>query len=174
MSGDLRLAFLLKRQKTWMAGSSPAMTKRKSRNSGHWPEIGEIPAASGRGVEQGAGIGLAWFVEALRGRTLFDDPALLHHGDVIADLRGDAQIVGDEQDRNPKPRLNLVEQLQHLRLNRDVEGGNGLIRHHHVGIERERPRNRDALALSAGVLGRKTRDGVGRQTNQLKQLARSG
>src|SRR3984957_20574320 len=87
---------------------------------GHRPKIGEIPATSVRGVEQGACMGLSWFGEDLRGRALFDDPALLHPGDVIADLRGDAQIVGDEQDRNAKPRLNPVEQLQHLRLNRDV------------------------------------------------------
>ena len=53
----------------------------------HRPEIGEIPPPTGRGVKQGAGIGLLRFCEDFRGRTLFDDAAVLHDGDIIADLR---------------------------------------------------------------------------------------
>jgi hypothetical protein len=54
-------------------------------------------------------------------------PARLHHGDVVADLRGDAQIVGDEQHRQTEAGLEVFEQLQHLRLHRDVERGDGFV-----------------------------------------------
>lgn len=33
----------------------------------------------------------------------FDHRAVLHHQDAVADLRGHAQIVGDEQDRQAEP-----------------------------------------------------------------------
>ncbi len=41
--------------------------------------------------------------EHLAGQSVLDDFAVLHHGDEIADLRGDAQIVRDEDDGEPKP-----------------------------------------------------------------------
>ena len=126
----------------------------------------------GAASSSGAGIGLLRVGQDLRRRALFDDPAMLHHGNVVADLRRDAQIVGDEQQRDAEPGLDFVEQFQHLRLHRDVERGDGLVRHQHVGIERERARDRDALALAAGELVRVARDGVGRQIDQFQQLAR--
>ena len=107
------------------------------------------------------GVGLLRIGQDLRRRSLFDDAAVLHHGDVVADLRGDAQIMGDEQQRDAEPGLDLVEQFQHLRLHRDVERGDGLVGDQHVGIERQRARDGDALALAAGELMRIARDGVG-------------
>ena len=101
------------------------------------------------------------WVSTCGGRALFHDPAMLHHGDVVADLRGDAQIVGDEQQRDAEPVLDFVEQFQHLRLHRDVERRDRFVRDQHVGIERQRARNRDALALAAGELVRIARDRVG-------------
>ncbi len=108
----------------------------------------------------------------LRRRALFDDAAMLHHRDVVADLRRDAQIVGDEQHGDAEPGLDFVEQFQHLRLHRDVERRYRLVRHQHVGIERQRAGNRDALALAAGELVRIARDGVGGQVDQFEQFAR--
>jgi hypothetical protein len=49
---------------------------------------------------------------------------MLHHGDVVADLRCHPEIVCDEQQRDADPLLGVVEQFEHLRLHRDV--GNGL------------------------------------------------
>ena len=110
----------------------------------------------------------------LRRRSLFHDPAMLHHGDVVADLRRDPKIVGDEQQRDAEPLLDFVEQFEHLRLHRDVERGNRFVRDQNVGVERQRARDRDALALAAGKLVRIARDRVGRQVDQFEQLARLG
>ena len=93
---------------------------------------------AGGGFEQLPRVGLLRMGQDLRRRSLFDDAAMLHHGDVVADLGRDAQIVGDEQQRDAEPGLDFVEQFQHLRLHRDVERGDRLVRHQHIGIERQR------------------------------------
>jgi hypothetical protein len=42
-------------------------------------------------------------------RSLFDDAAVLHHGHIVTDLRGDAQIMGNEQQCDTEPGLDFVE-----------------------------------------------------------------
>src|SRR4051812_29301084 len=79
-------------------------------------EIGEIPIPPRGGVEQLTRIGLLRMCQDFRRGSLFDNAAMLHHGDMIADLRGHAQVVGDEQERDSKPGLDLIEQVQNLRL----------------------------------------------------------
>jgi len=91
--------------------------------------------------------------------------------DVVADLRGDPQVVGDEEQRNAEPLLDLVEQFQNLCLDRDVERGDRFVGDEHRGVERERARNRDALTLAAGELMRIARHGIGWQPDEFEQLA---
>src|SRR5437764_7797362 len=62
-------------------------------------ELAEFPVPAGRGGEQRLGVVVLGRAEDLLGRAVFDDPALAHHRDVIADLSGDPQVVGDEQHR---------------------------------------------------------------------------
>ena len=50
--------------------------------------------------------------------------------------------------------LQLLEQVDDLRLDRDVEGGHRLVGDDQLGLERERPGDADALALAAGELVR--------------------
>ena len=55
------------------------------------------------------------------------------------------------------------EQVEHLRLDRDVERGDRLVADEEVGLHGERPGDGDALALAAGELVRKAaRDSSGR------------
>ena len=55
----------------------------------------------------------------------------------------------DKQHRQCEPVADVGEQLQHLRLDRYVERRYRLIGHQQIGLERERPRDADALALAA-------------------------
>ena len=64
------------------------------------------------------------------------------------------QIVADEQVGEAPVPLELVEQVQDLRLHRDVEGAGRLVEHDEVGIEREGSGDGDALPLPAGELVR--------------------
>src|SRR5690606_34492668 len=57
----------------------------------------EVPVPSGRGVNQLARVLVAGRGQHLLGLARFYDTALLHDHDGVADLRGYAQVVRDEQ-----------------------------------------------------------------------------
>ena len=99
--------------------------------------------------------------EDLRGRSAFDDPPFLHHRDFVADLAGDAQIVGDEDHRHAGLALDLVQQLQDLRLDRHVERRDRLVGDQQLRLEHQRPGDADALALPAGKFVRIAAEGAG-------------
>src|SRR5579863_1468442 len=78
----------------------------------------------------------------------------VHDGDARRDVADDREIVRDEQVRQPKLLLQIFEQIDDLRLNRDVERGDGLVGNDEFRPDRERTRNTDALTLSARKLVR--------------------
>ena len=88
--------------------------------------------------------------EHLARGAVLDDASPLHHRHLVADLRRDAQVVGDEQHGEAEARADFREQRQHLRLYRDIEGRHCLVGHQQIGLDGERARNADALALAAG------------------------
>ena len=86
--------------------------------------------------------------------ALLDDLAALHHADSVGELAHDAEIVGDEQHRHAEPRLRVLQQLQDLRLHRDVERGRRLVGDQQIRLVGERHGDHHALALAAGKLVR--------------------
>ena len=100
--------------------------------------------------------------EQLLRRPLFDDRAVAHHGDASGDLGHDAEIVGNEQDRHPRPTLDVANEGQYLRLRRHVERGGGLVRDEDARFERQRHGDHGALALPARKLVRIGARGHGR------------
>ena len=97
------------------------------------------------------------------------DMAAVRDDDIIRDLDGLLLVVRDEDardaepvDRPPQP---TPEFLAHLR----VDGGKWLVEQQQLRLRRERPRERDALALPAGELHRIPR-AEARQANELQQL----
>ena len=112
----------------------------------------------------GSGIGIAassaevygWIglcVELLGGRELHH-LAEVHDRDPVGDVAHDAEVVGDEHVAQPELVLQLVEQVDHLRLDRDVERRDRLVEQDQLRVDRERARDPDALALAAGELVR--------------------
>lgn len=73
--------------------------------------------------------------------------------------------MADEQIRDAELLLQIDQQVQDLRLHRDVERRNRLVEHQQFGIERQRARDADALALAAGELMRMAAGCVGRQAD---------
>jgi len=69
---------------------------------------------------------------------------------------GDEALVGDEEQREAKLLLQILQQVDDLRLNRDVERRDRLVADDQFGLGRERPGDADALALTAGELVRIT------------------
>ena len=108
----------------------------------------------GFGGEQRASIFVARIGEDIVGLARLDDPAPLHHHDIARDLAHDAEIMGDEQHRHAELGLQLLQQLQDLRLHSDVERGGRLVGDEEIGAAGERHRDHHALALPARELVR--------------------
>ena len=65
--------------------------------------------------------------------------------------------MSDEEVGEAKLLLQLHEQVEDLRLDRHVEGRHGLVRNDELRVHRQRPRDADPLALTAGELMRVAR-----------------
>ena len=65
------------------------------------------------------------------------------------------EIVGDEQIGQPQLLLQVLQNIHHLRLHRDVQRRERLIAQHKFGTHGQRAGNTDALALPAAELMRK-------------------
>ena len=105
------------------------------------------------GRQQRAGIRMLRRGEDSLDRPLLDDLALLHHADGVGELAHDAEVVGDEQHRHAEPRLQVLEQLEDLRLHGDVERGGRL-----VGDRAGRARWRAPSRSSRAGAGRRRAD----------------
>ena len=64
---------------------------------------------------------VARIVEYILDRAALNDLACIHNVDIIGNLRNDAQIVRDIDNRQLPFFLNLLNQLQNLRLNRNIQ-----------------------------------------------------
>ncbi len=74
--------------------------------------------------------------------------------DPVGDVAHDAQVVRDEDVGQVELVLQLVEQVDHLRLDRDVERRDRLVEQDQLRVDGERPRDPDPLALAARELVR--------------------
>ena len=104
--------------------------------------------------DQHARIGVLRLSQHLRRRPLLDHAPLFHHHHPIGDLGYDAEIMGDEQHARAAPLLHLLDELEDLRLRRDVERGRRLVGDQQCGVEDQGRRDHHALALAAGDLVR--------------------
>ena len=103
------------------------------------------------------------------GGAELDQLADVHHGDPIADVLDHRKIVGHEEQGQAQTLLELEEEIQHLRLHRDVQRGHRLVGHHEPGLGCQGPRDADPLALAARKRVRKAVHVLGAQTGQLEQ-----
>ena len=69
-----------------------------------------------------------------------------------------------------EPLLQLEQQIDDLRLHRDVERRDQLVGDQAFGLDGERARDADALALAAGEFVRIAVGRIGRQAHEIEQL----
>ena len=87
----------------------------------------QVPLAPQRRVrhrhrgEQGAAIGMTRRGEQRGAGRALDDLAEIHHGDAVGDMAHHRQIMRDEQEAEPEARLQGLQQVDDLRLDRDIE-----------------------------------------------------
>ena len=84
--------------------------------------------------------------------------------------RVDGQVVRDEEVGQAEVVLQPHQQVQHLRLDRDVERRDRLVGDDELGLHRERPGDADALALPAAELARPRGRRARRQPDTLEQV----
>ena len=101
-----------------------------------------VPRAAGLGREQPGLVGQ------------FHQPPEVHHAHLIAHVPNHGQVVRDEQIGQALLALQVFHDVEHLRLHRHVECRGGLVTNQKLGLRGERPRDGDALALTARELMR--------------------
>ena len=106
------------------------------------------------GGQQGLGVGMLRVGEDLEGGTGLDDHTVLHHGDVVGEVRDDTHVMGDQQDRAVQPVAQGAQQVEDLGLHRHVQCRGRLVGDQEGRVTGDRLRDHRALALSAGELVR--------------------
>ena len=120
--------------------------------------------------QQRLGVGVLRVGEQLVGGRVLDDAPEVHDGDLGRDVAHHGQIVGDEQVGQTELLLQVLQQVDHLALDRHVERGHRLVADDHARLDRQRAGDADALALAARQLVRIAQRHVGIEADQLQQL----
>lgn len=107
---------------------------------------------SGQRCQQHRGVRVSWCAQYLLGRSDLDDPAQMHHRDPVRERPRQAQIVGDDQRRQPELVTQLQHQLHDLLAYRRIHRGHRLVGAQQAGRQRERPRDHHPLSLPPGEL----------------------
>ena len=106
--------------------------------------------SDGNGRHQRLRVGMQRVAEELPPVGQLDHLAQVHHRDPVADVLDDAHVVGDEQVGQAELPLQLLQEVQDLRLDRDVEGRDRLVADDEVRLEGQRAGDPDPLSLAAG------------------------
>ena len=111
-------------------------------------------------------------LEDLLDRTLFDDPAGVHHDDPLAQARNQRHVVRDQHHRGVQLAVKLLHQLDDLGLDRDVKGRGRLVGDQQVGFVGKTHRDHRPLTHAAGELMRVVLDARfgGRHSHPLQEL----
>ncbi len=100
-------------------------------------------------------IGVARFADDGFRRAPLDHLARKHDDHIFGNMRGGGDIVGDVEHGEITIALDAGQELEDVEADRDVEHRCRLVGNQHVGPNRKRPGDIDALALSAGKRVRK-------------------
>ena len=87
-------------------------------------------------------------------RPYLDDLSRIHHGDPVAQIPGDREIMSDEQDRNAEASLMMTNQIENLALYQIVEIGCRLVGNNQLRSESQHHANESALQHAATQLMR--------------------
>ena len=91
-----------------------------------------------------------WSDEDIGRPAFLDDSAEIHHRDPVAQAAHHGEIMGDEDHRETHLRPELDQEIDDLRLDRDIERRDAFIGDDQFRLDRKGARNADALALPAG------------------------
>ena len=122
------------------------------------PASARIPA--GRACRDAPG----WSNSTATGASL-DDAAGVHHQHAVGGFRDHAHVVGDDDDRHAELVAQVEQQVEHLRLDGDVERGGRLVGDQQARPAGERHGDHHPLAHAAGQLVRVVAEPLRRRGN---------
>ena len=111
-------------------------------------------AAARDAAQEADGVRMPRVVQHLLGRALLDHLAGVEDADLGAHLADHAEVVADEEHGRVELGLQLVDEVEHLGLDRRVEAGRRLVEDQQGRIDAERHRDHDALLHAARELVR--------------------
>src|SRR5436305_1176234 len=88
--------------------------------------------------------------------------------------KGSKAVIPRRASNDYRATLNILQQVDDLRLDRHVERRHRLIAHQHLGLDREGARNTDALALAPGQFVRIATEIVAGQADAFEQFGDLG
>ena len=126
-------------------------------------------------AEQPDRVRVLWMGEELVDGCLLGLPAGVHDDDVVGDVRDDAEIVGDQDDRRAETLAELAHQVEDPRLDGHVERGRGLVCDQDPRVAGERHRDHHPLAHPTRELMRVLVDAARRygDVDEVEQLDRA-
>jgi hypothetical protein len=124
-------------------------------------------------ADEPARVGVQRLAEQRHDVGLLHDLAGVHHGDPVAHLGHDAEVVRDQDDRGPGLVAELAHEIEDLGLDRDVERGGRLVGDQQLGLAGEGHGDHDPLGHAARHLVRERLEppvGIG-DADHAQQLA---
>lgn len=103
----------------------------------------------GDGREQGFGVWMQGVGVKRIAIRQFDDLAKVHNGNTVGNVPHDGKVMRDKKIGEIEFRLQFFEKVDDLRLNGNVECADRLVADDEVGLDGERSRNSNTLALTA-------------------------
>ena len=104
------------------------------------------------GGDKGAGVVGLGMGEDVVGTTTLHDAAALHDHYTVGEELDHREVVGDEEVGVVVEPLEVVEEVEHLRLHADIEGRDTLVADDELGLQDKGTGDAGALALSAAEL----------------------
>ncbi len=101
------------------------------------------------GGKERPGIGMPWISEYRLAFSDLDNSAEMHHGDAIGNVPHHGEVVRNENVGKAKSSLQVAQQIEHLRADRNIKRGHRLIADDELRLDRKRARDRNTLALTA-------------------------
>src|SRR5256712_2354201 len=117
--------------------------------------------------DEGLGVRMLRMGDDLLGGPFLDDLAEIHDRDPIGQDPREAQVVRDEEVRQAAFLPEVRHELKDLGPDRHVEHRDRLVRDDEVGLEGQRRRDRDPLALAAAQLVREAEDELARRSRRV-------
>src|SRR5580704_10221931 len=125
------------------------------------------------GKQEPLGVGIARVRRDLVSVAIFDNLAVVHHGDPVADIPYHGQVVRYEQVRHARGVLYLLEQVEHPYLCGQVQRRDRLVAHDELRRQGQGPGDGYPLALTSAELAGQAAERIAREFDLVEQVAHS-